>query len=161
MSTSDQTSPLESLTKEEIAWLIKLMWASLQAPAWTYKSQKDLAKIGEAIASGKSLKDINDDLYNRIFPHLVTIATHLGIALKTSSPPEPATETVSASTLASGPTSVPTSVPASATSHLTSVASPSTKQASASSIVPIASEAPSVETLPIETSPSEITEQTP
>ena len=148
MSTSEQPTPMETLTKEEIAWLIKIMWVSLQAPAWTYKNQKDLGKIGEAIASGKSLKDLDDGLYNRIFPHLVTIATHLGIALKTSSPPEPATEPTSAHV----PT--PAVAPHRASSPILAQA-----EASASLAKPAVAEASPVEASPVETGPS-ATEQT-
>ena len=84
------------LTKEQVAWLIRTLWAALQAPGWTFKNRKDLEKIGEALFTGKTLKDLDDALYERIFPHLVKIAEHLGEALRNgpqdSSPPKPATE---------------------------------------------------------------------
>jgi hypothetical protein len=72
------------LSNGEIAWLIKILWASLQAPGWTNKTRKDLEKLGEALYSGKSLKELDDSLYDRIFPHLVIVAKHLGKALRDS-----------------------------------------------------------------------------
>jgi hypothetical protein len=76
------------LTNGEIAWLIKILWASLQAPGWTNKTRKDLEKLGEALYSGKSLKELDDSLYDRIFPHLVNVAKHLGNAIKNGPPTE-------------------------------------------------------------------------
>lgn len=81
---ADEAPVLKKLTKEETAHLIRELWGALQAPGWTRQNRKDLEKIGEAIYSGRSLKDLDDDLYDRIFPHLVIVATHLGNALLTS-----------------------------------------------------------------------------
>jgi hypothetical protein len=81
--------PLPPLAKEEIAFLIKALWAALQAPGWTFKNRKDLEKLGEAIFSGKSLKEVDDALYDRIFPHLVLVAAHLGNTLRSQVPDSP------------------------------------------------------------------------
>ena len=81
--------PLPPLSKEEIAFLIKGLWTALQAPGWTFKNRKDLEKLGEAIFSGKSLKEVDDDLYDRIFPHLVLVATSLGNTLRSQVPESP------------------------------------------------------------------------
>lgn len=77
--TTPETQPL---SKEQIAWLIRTLWTSLQAPGWTSKNHRDLEKLGGALLSGKSLKELDDSLYNRIFPHLVKIAESLGSALR-------------------------------------------------------------------------------
>lgn len=70
------------LTKEETAWLMKTLWAALQAPNWADGNKKDLSKLGEALLSGKTLKELPDDLLGRIFPNLKTVTLHLGAALK-------------------------------------------------------------------------------
>ncbi len=87
------------LTKEETAWLMRALWSALQAPAWDAGNRKDLQKLGEALISGKSLKDLPDDLLERIFPHLKTVTLHLGAALKTKANEDD--------------TMIPTSIPAS------------------------------------------------
>jgi len=86
---SSEKTLLPPLSKEEIAFLIKAIWAALQAPGWTFKNRKDLEKLGEAIFSGKSLKEVDDALYDRIFPHLVLVATHLGDTLRSQVPESP------------------------------------------------------------------------
>jgi hypothetical protein len=91
---TDAKTDVKTLTKEEIAHLIRTLWSSLQAPAWTHKNRRDLEKLGEAIFSGKSLKDLDDTLYDRIFPHLVTVATHLGNVLRTTSPEKTRTDPI-------------------------------------------------------------------
>jgi len=84
--TAPQDNEENALSKEEIAWLIKILWPALQAPDWKKQSLRDLEKFSEAIRSGKSLKELDDSLYERIFPHLAKVATHLGLALKKSVP---------------------------------------------------------------------------
>lgn len=79
---------LPPLSDKETAFLIRSMWTSLQAPGWTFKNRKDLEKLGEAIFSGKTLKQLDDDLYDRLFPHLVKVAQCLGDILRISSPEE-------------------------------------------------------------------------
>jgi hypothetical protein len=86
---SSEKTLLPPLSKEEIAFLIKAIWAALQAPGWTFKNRKDLEKLGEALFSGKSLKEVDDALYDRIFPHLVLVATHLGDTLRSQVPESP------------------------------------------------------------------------
>ena len=85
MSTTPDT---HNFTNEEIVFLLKAVWAALQSPGWTFKNRKDLEKIGEAIFSGKELKDLDDSLYDRIFPHLKTVAIHLGRTLRDTLPDE-------------------------------------------------------------------------
>jgi hypothetical protein len=70
------------LTKEETAWLMKAIWAALQSPKWGFFNSKDLETLGKAIASGKELKDLDNSLLNKIWPHLLTVTNHLGLALK-------------------------------------------------------------------------------
>jgi hypothetical protein len=95
----DLNHPTDSnqLTKEETAWLMKAIWSALQAPKWGFFNSKDLETLGKAIASGKALKDLDDGLLNKIWPHMLTVTNHLGQALKanaaapeTPSPHEPA-----------------------------------------------------------------------
>ena len=77
---------VETLTKEETAWLMKIDWRSLQSPKWTFQNKKDLEKLGEALFSGKDLKDLDNDILDRIFPHLVKVAQTLGALLKLGMP---------------------------------------------------------------------------
>ena len=93
MSTTPETEKNPPFTNEEVAFLIKAIWSSLQAPKWTFKNRKDLEKIGEAIFTGNALKDLDDQLYDRIFPHLVKVATHLGHVLRDEAPPDHFPET--------------------------------------------------------------------
>ena len=89
MPTPDNQEQLPELTKEqkeEIAFLIKAMWGALRAPKWTFKNRKDLEKLGEAIFAGKELRDLDDELYDRIFPHLFAIASHLRDTLRNQTP---------------------------------------------------------------------------
>jgi hypothetical protein len=78
------TEDIATFTNEEIIFLLRALWDSLQSPGWTFKNRKDLEKIGEAIFSGKKLKELDDALYDRIFPHLKTVAIHLGKILRNS-----------------------------------------------------------------------------
>ena len=82
MLDSNHPTPALQLTKEETAWLMKALWAALQAPKWGFFNGKDLETLGKAIASGKELKDLDSSLLNKIWPHLLTVTTHLGLALK-------------------------------------------------------------------------------
>jgi hypothetical protein len=79
------------MAKEDVAWLMNALWESLQSPGWTFTNRRDLEKLGEAIFSGKKLKEVDDKLLTRLFPHLKTITLHLGNMLlrhvpKTKSP---------------------------------------------------------------------------
>lgn len=130
MPADEAPTDLKKLTKEETAHLIRTLWSALQAPGWTIKNRRDLEKLGEALLSGKSLKELDDALYDRIFPHLVAVATHLGHALRTTSSertqPDPiphesarhdplaATTTHAATTTLAAPTIAPatTTIPA-------------------------------------------------
>jgi hypothetical protein len=73
----------EELTREETAWLMKAIWAALQSPKWGFFNSKDLETLGKAIASGKALKDLDSNLLDKIWPHMLTVTQHLGLALKT------------------------------------------------------------------------------
>ena len=72
----------EELTREETAWLMKAIWAALQSPKWGFFNSKDLETLGKAIASGKALKDLDSNLLDKIWPHMLTVTQHLGLALK-------------------------------------------------------------------------------
>lgn len=82
MTTKAETSSTTpEMAKEDVAWLMKSLWESLQSPGWTFANRKDLEKLGEAIFSGKKLKEVDDKLMTRLFPHLKTITLHLGALL--------------------------------------------------------------------------------
>jgi hypothetical protein len=76
---TEQPSPL---SKAETAWLMRALWSALQAPNWAEGNRKDLQKLGEALITGKTLKELPNDLLERIFPHLKIVTLHLGAALK-------------------------------------------------------------------------------
>ena len=79
MPTKTDTSDLvPEMTKEDVAWLMNALWDSLQSPGWTFANRKDLEKLGEAIFSGKKLKEVDDKVLTRLFPHLKAITLHLG-----------------------------------------------------------------------------------
>jgi hypothetical protein len=130
MTTPSNEQP--PLTKEETAWLMRALWGALQAPPWDAGNRKDLQKLGEAIISGKSLKELPNDLLERIFPHLKTVTLHLGAALKAKAYEEDATTSTATTT---APPSQPIPVP---------VESP--PQASRLSVVPTANSAEKTET---------------
>ena len=83
--TTTPDSPPE-MTKKDVAWLMNALWESLQSPGWTFGNRKDLEKLGEAIFSGKKLKEVDDKLLTRLFPHLKTITLHLGSLLMKHDP---------------------------------------------------------------------------
>ncbi len=66
------------MSPADIAFLMNALWESLQAPGWTFSNRKDLEKLGEAIYSGKKLKEVDNQLLTRLFPHLKIITVHLG-----------------------------------------------------------------------------------
>jgi hypothetical protein len=111
MSTTPE-NPDVPFTNEEIVFLIKAMIASLRAPGWTFKNRKDLEKIGEVVIfGGKELRDLDDALYDRIFPHLKTMAVHLGKILRDTAPDEPKTAAPSTASPASPTSPVPAPAP--------------------------------------------------
>jgi hypothetical protein len=77
----DTTTPPtadQPLDPHDVAWLMNAIWESLQSPGWTFGTRKDLEKLGEAIYSGKKLRDIDDKVLTRLLPHLKVVTTHLG-----------------------------------------------------------------------------------
>ena len=76
----------ESLTREEQAFLIKILWESLQAPPW---SRDDLIEFGKAIFGKTPLKDLDPKKFTQLFPFLKQITDHLGIKLKEAVLPAP------------------------------------------------------------------------
>lgn len=77
----------ESLSREEQAFLIKILWESLQAPSW---SRDDLIEFGKAIFGKTPLKDLDPKRFTQLFPFLKQITDHLGIKLKEAVLPTPA-----------------------------------------------------------------------
>jgi hypothetical protein len=76
----------ELLSKEELAYLIKVVWEALQSPSW---SRDDLIEFGKAIFGKTPLKDLEPKKFNQLFPFLKSIAEHLGIKLKEAILPAP------------------------------------------------------------------------
>ena len=76
----------ESLSREEQAFLIKILWESLQAPPW---SRDDLIEFGKAIFGKTPLKDLDPKKFNQLFPFLKQITDNLGIKLKEAVLPAP------------------------------------------------------------------------
>ena len=79
---SDPTSNV-TLSKEELAWLIKAIIESLEIPDWT---KDDLIEFGKMIWAKTSLKILaerDEKLFSRLFPHLTKVATHLGTKIAT------------------------------------------------------------------------------
>ena len=76
----------ETLSKEELAYLIKIVWEALQAPSW---SRDDLIEFGKAIFGKTPLKELDPKKFNQLFPFLKSIAEHLGIKLKETILPAP------------------------------------------------------------------------
>lgn len=76
----------ETLSKEEQAYLIKILWEALQAPSW---SRDDLIEFGKAIFGKTPLKDLDPKKFNQLFPFLKVITEHLGAKLKETVLPAP------------------------------------------------------------------------
>ena len=76
----------ETLTKEELAYLIKEVWEALQSPSW---SRDDMIEFGKAIFAKTPLKDLEPKRFNQLLPFLKIIAEHLGIKLKEAILPAP------------------------------------------------------------------------
>jgi hypothetical protein len=74
------------LSREEQAFLIKILWESLQAPSW---SRDDLIEFGKAIFGKTPLKDMDPKKFTQLFPFLKQITDNLGIKLKEAVLPEP------------------------------------------------------------------------
>jgi len=82
----------ETLSKEELAYLMKIEWEALQTPSW---SKDDLIEFGKAIFGKTALKDLDPKKFNQLFPFLKAIAEHLGIKLKEAVLPTPSVVTAS------------------------------------------------------------------
>ena len=66
------------LTKEEKAFFTKAVWKALSAPDW---SKDDLIDFGKALYAKKTLRDMEDKTFKKIFPFLEKITNSLGITL--------------------------------------------------------------------------------
>jgi hypothetical protein len=69
----------ETLSRDEVAGLIKMMWTALLAPDWT---KDDLIDLGKTVFAKVSLAKIDDKLYMRLLPQLVKIAESLGLKVR-------------------------------------------------------------------------------
>jgi len=96
MTTPAEVSGPEApppLSKEEVAYLMRAVWEALRAPKWGKSNRKDLEKLGLALLEDKSLKELDDSLYDRIAPHLVVVATALGETLRSDASRTPTAPT--------------------------------------------------------------------
>ncbi len=77
------------MENEERKKFIQLVWKALQKPSW---SIDDLKTFGRAIYTKQSLKDMSEDAFNQVFPHLVTISNEIQAnqTPPTSTPDQPA-----------------------------------------------------------------------
>lgn len=66
------------LSNEEKKFLMKSLWAALQTPSWT---KDDFITFATAVKSGKSLKEMDDDIFDKVFPFLEKITVALGESL--------------------------------------------------------------------------------
>jgi hypothetical protein len=69
-----EKTPEPEMTKEEKRFLIRALWDALLAPRWTKDA---LVDFGMAIFSKKTLKEMDDKIFDKIFPFLETITTKL------------------------------------------------------------------------------------
>lgn len=70
-----------TLTAEEKKILMKAIWGALQTPEWT---KDNLIDFGKAIHSKKSLKELDDKAFEKIFPFLEKVTISLGDKLHTA-----------------------------------------------------------------------------
>lgn len=70
----EKEAPAREIPKDEMAFLVKTLWRSLQAPAWT---KDGLITLGKLIFSKKSLKEMDDKTFAEIWPHLKVMAETL------------------------------------------------------------------------------------
>lgn len=62
------------ITAEDKKFLVNTIWEALQSPKWT---KNDLIDFGTAIFSKKKLKDIDESVFNKIFPFLEIITLNV------------------------------------------------------------------------------------
>jgi hypothetical protein len=67
------------MTKEEKKVLMRALWDSLLEPKWT---KDDLIDFGKAVFSKKTLKEMDDKTFNKLFPFLEQVTNNLGRRLQ-------------------------------------------------------------------------------
>ncbi len=67
---------MPEMTKNDLKFLMNALWGSLQSNDWS--SLGDLKVMRDALQSGKTLKELDQKTFDRIFPSLLKITTHLG-----------------------------------------------------------------------------------
>lgn len=79
------------LSNEEKKFLMKSLWAALQVPKWT---KNDFITFATAVQSGKSFKEMDDEVFDKVFPFMEKITAALGesLANAASAPSEKKTE---------------------------------------------------------------------
>jgi hypothetical protein len=75
----------ETLSTEELKTIIGIVWEALQAPRW---NKDDLIDLGKTIYAKTPLKNMDEKLFIRLFPHIATIARSVGTKIKAMSKQE-------------------------------------------------------------------------
>ncbi len=63
------------MTKEDLAFFVKLLWDSLILPPWGYQ---DLVDFGKLVYGKIQLKEIPDDKFAKLLPFLSAMSRNLG-----------------------------------------------------------------------------------
>ena len=74
---TEPTMPPATLSKEERAMLIKILFAALQVPPWT---KDDLISLGKVIFAKTDIRELAEkdtNLFNRLLPHFAKIVDFL------------------------------------------------------------------------------------
>jgi hypothetical protein len=67
------------LTKQETALVMKTIWEGLLAPRWL---KDDLIELGKLVYSKVPLREVDSDVFERLFPNLTQVAQHVGKTLR-------------------------------------------------------------------------------
>jgi hypothetical protein len=74
----EKEAPAHEISKEDMKFLVKTIWKVLQAPSW---SKDSLITLGKAIFTKTSLKEMDDKVFNEIWPHIKVMAETLDGAM--------------------------------------------------------------------------------
>lgn len=72
---TEATETRRELSKEDKALLIRAAWEALLAPPWL---KDDLIALGKLVYAKVPLREVDDELFAHLLPHLSTMAESLG-----------------------------------------------------------------------------------